>query len=224
MQFKQGTHVFASDGQDVGSIDRVVLDPLTDDVSDLVVRKGWLFSEDKVVPIGMVASASEERVTLNETKADLQKLPKYEEHYYVPATDADYKTGKVVYPEGFASPVYGYPPLGTAWWGYGAYPPADLQPNYAERVQQNIPEGTVALKEGAHVLSLEDEHVGDVEEVFTDSATNHVTHLVISRGLLFKARKLIPTNGVKRVDEDNVMLTVKTSVVNALPEYEHQSA
>lgn len=51
MQFKQGTHVYTIDGKDVGAIDRVVLDPKTDEVTHVVVRRGWLFSEDKVVPI-----------------------------------------------------------------------------------------------------------------------------------------------------------------------------
>ncbi|MFN8447928.1 MAG: PRC-barrel domain-containing protein [Anaerolineae bacterium] len=40
MQFKQGTHVYTSDNQDVGTIDRVVLDPQNDEVVGLVVRKG----------------------------------------------------------------------------------------------------------------------------------------------------------------------------------------
>ena len=34
MQFKQGTHVYTSDGQDVGTVDRVVLDPQTNEVSE----------------------------------------------------------------------------------------------------------------------------------------------------------------------------------------------
>jgi len=219
MEFKQGTHVYSSDGKNVGSIDRVVLDPSTDEVTDLVVRKGW-FSEDKVIPIGMVETTAEDRVTLDKAEHDLFKLSKYEETYYVPADENERQGGDYAYPQGYAFPMYSYPPLGMAWWGYGGgmgYPAFAEQ--YSKRVQENIPTGTVAVKEGARVLSLEGDHIGNVEEVFTDATTNRVTHLIISQGLLFKERKLIPTNWIKLAGEDDVILTVKTKVVHNLPDY-----
>src|SRR5450432_751281 len=138
MQFKQGTHVFTSDGQDAGTVERVVLDPHSDEVSDLVVRKGWLFAEDKVVPIGLVAAANEERITLNQTKDNLEKLPEFEETYYVPASEEDFKNGSVAVPyaTGYVNPVYLYPPVGLAWWGMGGYmgyAPDALEPDYETR-------------------------------------------------------------------------------------------
>jgi len=224
MQFKQGTHVYTSDGRDAGTVDRVVLDPQTNQVTDLVVRKGWLFIEDKVVPIEMVASAAENRVTLRQTESDLQKLPKYEETYYVRAAEEDLHNGNGTprVSEDYPEPVYSYPPVGATWWGVGAYNdymPIDLQPEFTPRVQKNIPEGTVAVREGARVLSHDGKHVGDVEEVFIDSASNRAAHLLISHGTLSKTHKLIPTNWIKEEDDDEVILTVDTSVVDHLPEY-----
>ncbi len=223
MEFKQGTHVYTSDGKNVGSIDRVVLDPRTDEVTDLIVRKGW-FSEDKVVPLALVETTSEDRVTLDKAEHDLPTLLKFEETYYAPAYDNQPQGGDSAYPQGYAAPVYSYPPLGMAWWGWGyggntGYAPDMVEPDYMKRVQDNIPVGTVAVKEGARVLSLEGDHIGNVDEVFTEAATNRVTHLIISQGLLFKERKLIPTNWIKLAGEDDVMLTVKTKVVHKLPEY-----
>ncbi len=151
------------------------------------------------------------------------KLTKFEETYYVPADENEREGGDFAYPQGYAAPMYSYPPLGTAWWGgFGGnmgYAPVAAAPEYTERVQENIPQGTVAVKEGARVLSLEGDHIGNVEEVFTDAATNRVTHLIISQGLLFKERKLIPTNWIKLAGEDDVILTVKTKVVHNLPDY-----
>ena len=224
MQFKKGTHVYTSDHRDVGTIDRVVLDPRSDEVSGVVVRKGWLFTEDKVVPIGVVDSASEDAIQLSKNADDLQQLPEFEETYYVRASDMTPNNDPTTVSEAppYPDPVYAYPPVGTAWWGYGtlnSYVP-DYPPDYVQKTQQNIPEGTVAVREGARVLSLEGDHVGNVEQVFTDETTNQVTHLVISQGLLFKNRKLIPSNWVQNAGEDDVMLTVSTSVINDLPEYQ----
>ena len=225
MEFKQGTHVYTSDDQDAGTVDRVVLDPQSNEVSSLVVRKGWLFVEDKVVPLSLVDGATDDRITLRETKGDLQKLPPFEETYYVRAADAGVWQDK---PElstnNYAESVYSYPPVGAAWWGpsgYVDYMPIDVQPEFLARSQKNIPEGSVAVREGAHVISRDGKHVGDVEEVFTDPASNQVTHILISQGLLFKDHKLIPTNWLKAEGEEEVTLTVETSVVDQLPEYKH---
>ena len=224
MDFKEGTHVYTSDGKDVGSVERVILDPDSNEVSGIVVRHGWLFSEDKVVPIRLIENAREDRVVLRQSKHDLQQLPVFEETYYVPANPEAVRNGTVQsYTADYPAPVYPYPPVGTAWWGFGSYfdlPPADNSaPEFTQRTKQNIPEGTVAVKEGARVLSMEGKHVGNVEEIFTDPATNHVTHIVISQGMLFKERKLIPTNWIKSEGEDSVTLTVNTGVIDSLTPY-----
>jgi uncharacterized protein YrrD len=223
MEFKEGTHVYTADSEDVGSVERVVLDPRTDEVMGIVVRQGWLFTEDKVVPIGLVESATEDRITLRKSERDLQELPRFEETYYVPAErEAVIGGAGRSYIAGDAAPFYAYPPLGTAWWGYGGYydlPPTDYVPGYVERTHQNIPEGTVAIKEGARVMGKDGEHVGNIEKVFIDSATKHATHVVISKGILFKERKLIPTNWINVAGENEVMLTVNSGVVENLIPY-----
>lgn len=214
MHFKQGTHVYASDQQRVGTVDRVVLDPTRNEVEGLIIRRGWLFAEDRVVPVNLVASATEERVVLRQSAADLDTLPIFEETYYVPADGYD-ATNE-------AAPLYTYPPIGTAWWGYSSHvgaPPAEMEPDVMSRTEKHIPQGTIAVREGARVTSQEGDHIGNVEDVFTDEASNRATHLVISRGLLFKERKLIPANWIKVVSEDEVILTVKTRAIAGLPEY-----
>jgi len=222
MIFKEGTHVFSSDGEDIGTVDRLILDPSTNEVSGIIVRKGWLFTEDKVVPIGLVDTATEERIRLRRSERALEELPEFEETYYVPLSEADFVNDSVTAPVGTAAPLYIYPPIGTPWWGYGSSfgnSPFGYMPDYAEQTQQNIPQGSVAVKEGARVLSRTGEHVGDIAEVMIDSQTNQATHVVISAGLLFKHHKLIPTNWIKSASEDDVTLTVNTSVVDRLPEY-----
>jgi uncharacterized protein YrrD len=222
MQFKEGTRVYTVDGRDVGTVDRVVLDPRNNKVSGIVVRKGWLFTEDKVVPIEMVDVASEDRVTLLETKHDLQELPEFQDTYYIPAYEEDYKGVALPHPP-HAMPFYSYPPVGVAWWGVGTYMDYPVvEPEYVVRTDENIPDNTIALSEGARVVDLDGKHVGDVEELFFDSESKRVTHLLISKGILFKEHKLIPGNWIEVMGEDEVSLHVPTKVVEALPEYQAQ--
>lgn len=68
-------------------------------------------------------------------------------------------------------------------------------------------------------MSSDGEHVGDVERLFVDTESNKATHFLISAGLLFKDRKLIPAHWVNSVEEDKVPLAVPARVLERLPAY-----
>lgn len=215
IEIKEGTSVFTSDGKEVGKINRFVLDPGTNEVTHVVVQKGWLLPEDKVVPITMISTTTNERVVLYQKAEDLDRLPPFEETHYVELTSADlhpagpstYRYAPALYwypPSGYI----GYPAFGTAYYGW---PPVETT--------RNIPADTIPLKEGAAVVSSDDKHVGDVERLFIDAESNRATHFLISQGLLFKDRKLIPAHWIKSVEEDKVRLTVPSGLLERLPSY-----
>jgi len=85
---------------------------------------------------------------------------------------------------------------------------------------RNIPEGTVPLKEGADVISIDSEDVGSVERIFANPERERATHILISEGLLLKEKKLVPTTWIMRVGEEKVHLAVSADLVDNLPEYE----
>src|ERR1041384_4850571 len=84
MQFKQEAAVISADGQKVGHLARVVIDPRSNEITHLVVHQGVLFTEDKLIPISLVASAVEERVTRREAAKDLESLTDFEQTHFVP--------------------------------------------------------------------------------------------------------------------------------------------
>jgi uncharacterized protein YrrD len=218
MQFKEGTTVVTADGQEVGDLDRIVLNPSTEKVTHLVVRKGLLLPEDKLVPLDLVDAITEDQIALKETVAALSDLTDFEETYYLSYPE---EGAKRPVPADYARPVYWYPPPGTPWWGFPASPYigfTDTPP--VTEVEQNIPEGTVALQEGADVISADGKHVGDVEQIFTETETNRATHFLISQGLLLKEKKLVPTAWIDTIGERAVSLVVKSDFLDNLPEYE----
>jgi hypothetical protein len=83
-------------------------------------------------------------------------------------------------------------------------------------MEQNIPEGTVALKEGAKVLTADDKHIGNVDRVLADPSDERATHLIITQGLLTKEKKLIPMEWVMMLGEESVHLNVTEAEINAL--------
>jgi uncharacterized protein YrrD len=219
MELREGTSVFSPGGEEVGRVNRFVLDPATNEVTHIVIQKGWLLPEDKVVPFEMVRSATDEKVVLNEEIGDFDELPSFEETHFIRATD-DHPDDPTPSPD----PKYHYTP---AYYWYPAqsnigFPGIGLG-HYAwpsGEKKRNIPEDTVALKEGTNIMSANGEHIGNVERLFLEPDSNRVTHFLVSQGVLFKDRKLIPAEWVKSVEEDHVYLTVPSKVLERLPAYQ----
>ena len=85
---------------------------------------------------------------------------------------------------------------------------------------RNIPEGTVALKEGAKVITSNGQNAGNLERVYTGPGEDRATTLFISKGLFLKAHKVIPTELISTVQENEVRLSVDSGFLDSLPEQE----
>lgn len=221
MEFREGTDVLTVSGEKVGDLERVVIDPRTRQVTHLVVGKGFLFTESRVLPIEVVDNANEDRVLLKPSvDEDLDEWPIFEETYTIPIEEAgayDRIEGtaeaRTIRP---APAYYWYPPVGAGYAGSLAVP---YYPGTVVSVERNVPKGSAALKEGAAIYSADEEHVGNVERVFTDSETDAVTHFLISRGFLFKNYKLVPANWIADATDDEIHLSVTRDVLERLPDY-----
>ncbi len=211
-QFKHGTEVMLADGRKVGSVDRVVMDPNTKEVSGIVVRKGLLFVDDKVVPVSQISLATEDQVIITATDPD--KLPNFIETEYVGPGLA---TGEEQAEATLAAPLYWYPPIGAAMWGYP--PVTGYPPGLPIAGHKQIPEGEIALHEGARVISSDGEHVGDVGRVIVNEADHRVSHFVLTKGLLFPEKKLLPMAWVKSIHDEQVQLNVETAVLEQVRPY-----
>ena len=217
MLFKTGVDVYSSDDEKIGTLHRVVMDPKTKEVTHIVVKEGFFFTEDKVVPMDLVGSVTEDRIALQGSREHLDELPVYEETHYVrPDTTTD--EGEVS-----SDTLYWYPPVDWTIGGYGRYPASFFpQSLYVQKIEKNIPEGMIALAQGAKVISEDGEQVGNIETLITDPKDDRVTHVVISSGLLLKERRIIPAYWLDSVSDDEVHLTVESRLLERLPEYHPQ--
>lgn len=209
MQFQKHADVTSANGEVVGQLDRIVLDPGNKVVTHLVVHKGTLFNpEDILVPIELVAETNPDQIVLHYEAGDLDTFPPFEEERLVePQEDSDrppLPDETELRPLIYGSPVIGMP----------------IEQTTGERlithIEQNIPEGTVALKEGAKVITADGKHVGNVERILTDIPEEQVTHLLISRGFISQTTKLIPIDWVQSVNEEEVNLLVNKVSIDDL--------
>ena len=207
MQFQKNAKVLAANGQQLGHIERVVMNPETKVVTHIVARKDAFLKkrEDKVVPIDLVAGTAIDHIVLNEEAGDLESLSPFEERHLV---DTEGDIGKPSSSVNTGPTIYGFP-------GGVSIGPASGE-KFTTVMEQNIPQGTVALKEGAKVITVEGKHVGNVERVLAEVPADRATHLLVSMGMFTKESKLIPINWVEMMSESEVHLRVRKESLEEL--------
>ncbi len=154
----------------------------------------------------LIAETTEKNILLSGDAEDPGSLTPFEEKHYAPAENGS--EIKSPAPIGGAL-VFGSPIITTQ-------PQAPIRDQFAEYTERNIPEGTIPMKEGARVLTVEGKPVGNVEGVLADPEFDQVTHLLVSNGLIAKERKLVPISWVMSLGEEEVLLRVKKPSVEKL--------
>jgi uncharacterized protein YrrD len=229
MQFSKGAAVRNADGKRVGDVIGVAIDPRNKEVTHLLVQKGFLFTTDRVLPIHMVASTSEDEVRLREDAADLDDLPEYQEEHYIPRSvleaEDDHRPRENPTDNLAAPGAYWYPPTDTSiWYGTQSTVGHTLIPGNAElplvpQVKENIPEGTTALEKGAKVMTSDGENAGSLERIFVDPESGRATHILVTSGLFSKERKAVPTWWISVMLADEVHLSIDAGFLEKLPNY-----
>jgi len=207
LQFKQNAKVLTANGEEIGNITRVVIHPETKIVTHIVVRKKGLFdNEEKLMPIDQIAATTEDQITLHETADEMDVLPPFEEKRKIREEGSGFSRGESV---SQVPTAYGMPMV----------VPADRVPpegRFITIVEQNIPSGTIAVREGAKVITAEGKNVGKVEGIMAGVPAEQATHLLVSKGLIADEKKLVPIDWVRWMEEKEIHLRVKKDSVLGL--------
>lgn len=245
MKLDKDARIFTVGGEDIGNLNRFVLDPRTKKVTHIVFEHGLLTKTEYLVPMELVDRIDETGIHLRELPVDsFIELQRFEEtdyvitdehaflesgyasdnptgaYYYYPSAPLLGMGGPTVIPPSnnprVQSPV-GYNDAGNVplrMSDPGAEPPV------RKEIEENIPEGTVALKEGAKVISSDGKHIGDIERLVMNPQGKQATHLLVTKGLLTKEKKLLPIDWVDQLGEEEVHLVVDAPLIDRLPRYE----
>jgi len=204
LEVTRDTDVYTASDEHVGSVDRIVLDPVTRRMSHVVVRKGLFFPEDKLIAVEDVSSATPERINLRQGLVADELQPFVEQHY-VPLDDADQPAGVIDAAGGFVA----------AWYG----PPGIAAPVREAAMltvhQRNIPEHLMTLDAGVPVFATDHQVLGRLERIITTN-DGLPTHLVVEADGLSADRRAIPIGWVKDITEDAIVLAATTRMVAAI--------
>jgi sporulation protein YlmC with PRC-barrel domain len=207
-QFTIGTEATCSDGAVVGTLSRVIVNPVAQAVTHLVVDPEHQRNQGRLVPLDLVDAAAGE-IRLRCTKAEFDDLAPAEETQFIPATDEFDGYG----PEqiGFM-PYYG---LGGGMIVPGVTPGGgDIAPQVI--VTDAVPLGEVEVSRGQPVRAT-DGDIGHVQGLVIDPGSRHVTHVLLQEGHLWGRKEVaIPISAVAST-ADGIQLKITKQEVQDLP-------
>ncbi|HEU4760567.1 MAG TPA: PRC-barrel domain-containing protein [Dehalococcoidia bacterium] len=213
---RPGAEVISTDGEEVGKLHAVVVDPRDDAVTHIVVNAGPFFPQPGFgaprlvsVPIDEMADAREKKVILKCTRKKFSEMPDYARWSYTPPTPA-WRT-----PEGL--------PRENVLWSAGAALVASLGRFSGIAVPwETIRKGRFEreILHDAPVWRTEPHtHIGDVERVLVDEVTDEVAALVIRRGVLFHHDVILPIEHLTEVLDGVIHVRISDEELERLEEF-----
>jgi uncharacterized protein YrrD len=194
--FELGMDIYSSDGEKVGTVDSLVVDPNSGRVQSIIVRKEFLFPVDKILPVDMVSSVDDERVTVNVTEHDVDQLAEY--------MDANYMWP----PAGY----YGH--MGYMWPAAAVYANDMTDMLVDEQIHERSPDAII-ISEGTTVVDRNGDDIGRVTELASDER-GRVSCFKVEEGLFRHHEHYIPVHLIEAADDHVVRLSVDKDTLESM--------
>lgn len=188
-----GAEVICSDGG-CGKLVCVLLNPVTEKVTHLVVKEQKQEKTEYVVPLDQVIESSPASIYIYCKTVELEEMQPFKETEFLPNT------------------IFSLGSTPSMLWPYDA-------PGLGAIVleHEHIPPDELAVHRGARVIATDGE-VGKVDEFLIDPENGHITHLILREGHLWDQEDVtIPVAQIEHIEEDAVYLKIDKCAIEALP-------
>ncbi|OQX63091.1 MAG: hypothetical protein B6I38_07595 [Anaerolineaceae bacterium 4572_5.1] len=195
MEIPLDVEVHCTDGH-CGRSTHIILNPVTEQVSHLVVNPNQSSLSERLVSVKLVANTAAEIILLNCTKEEFEKLEPFNEPEFI-YTDL---------------PQHASGPNMTLLWPY-VTPVKRIVDDKVRR----IPPGELAVRRGTRVHAT-DGKVGRVDEFIVGPVSGNITHLVLREGNLLGQKVItIPVSQIDRIEEKIVYLKIDRKTIASMP-------
>jgi sporulation protein YlmC with PRC-barrel domain len=195
MKFPLDVDVHCSDGL-CGRSTHIILNPVTEQVSHIVVKEEQSPGVERLVSVKLVASTAAEVILLNCTKDIFAKLEPFNQPDFI-YTDV---------------PQHATDPSLTLLWPF-VVPVKRIVDDKVRR----IPPGELAVRRGARVRAT-DGWVGRVDEFIVGPVSGNITHLVLREGHPWKEKDItIPVDQIDHIKENTVYLKIDKNTIASMP-------
>ncbi len=209
-----GTLVRSSDGAEVGSLFRAVIDANTLRVAAVTVERplresgnllkpgGWTKPRDKVVALDRISSAREHEVALSMTRDEFLAAP-------------DYITGSDPQPDGEWTPPASFAAEDVTMRASNLLGGALYVPPHDD-VENRGPDDRHLSTEAAVWRREPHTHLGDVDGVVIDGSSNTVSALLVRRGRLFGHEVRLPVAHIVEIFDDLIHVDLSDAQLRTL--------
>jgi len=203
-EFVIGADAACSDGP-CGQVTRVVVNPVAEAVTHLVVEPKHPHGLSRLVPLDLVEGGPHE-IRLRCTRAEFEHLDSAEESQFSPDLGgySAYGPGEVL-----TWPYYGLGGGAGFGVGSGVDGPSVI-------TEDAVPPGEVSVSRGDPVYAT-DGPIGRVQGLVIDPRSHHVTHVLLQEGHLWGRKEVaIPISAVTD-STDGIKLKISKQEVQDLP-------
>jgi sporulation protein YlmC with PRC-barrel domain len=188
-----------------GTLDKVVIDPNSKRITNLVVIQGFLQKHRYVIPVSTVEKAIPVEIQLGLYAKELTSYPEYSEVDF--EEPLDNWESEMIFPH--ESEVI--------WYPFGSV--IERQTRALLATHRTIPKG-IGLNEQvighSSVVRNFDGVVGKIDHLWLDRESWEITHLVVRRGL-FPHYAVVPYSSIGSVTPDEVFIWASTDRLLAAP-------
>lgn len=203
--------VLGNDGEQIGTVDGLIVDKETYKVREFMVREGTILTTDRIVDVSKVERLDEDGTVHLAIRSDeAESLPPFvETQYHKPTNDEINMMPPVWAATGAGSgPLFWAPAgAGRADPGEGSmFEPAPANPGPYEP-ERPVDQESVVVDEGTNVVGSDGESVGTVEEVHYDDA-GEIAGFTVTSGVVFTKKIDVPIRWVDDIRPDAVQLNL----------------
>jgi hypothetical protein len=195
MDIRLNVDVHCTDGRS-GRSTYIILNPITERLTHLVVKEQWPSRTERLVPIDWIAITTRDVIVLNKAREDFTQLEEFAQTEFV-YRDVPHLTSD---------------PKVTMFWPYVA-----SSKQVIDQEVRRIPYDDLAVKRGTAVQAT-DGKAGIVDEFVVDAEDSQISHLVLREGNLLGAKEvIIPISYIDFLGEEGVYLNVDKKTIKSLP-------
>lgn len=193
--------VLSNDNQICGHTTYVVLNPVTEKMTHVVVKRGVWPHDERLVPIELVTESTQDHIRLNCSKTKLSTMDSFIQTEFL-ESEVDQYLGD---------------PYVLAW-------PYRFSSTHRFKIEhEHIPVDELAVRRGARVEAL-DGYAGRVDGFMVNETSEQITHLVLREGHLWGQKDVIvPVSQIARIEEDVVHLKLDKTEIESLQTVPTQS-
>ena len=183
----------------------VLIDPVIEKVTHLVVREDLSPNIEYIVPVETISATIVDTIQLRYSKAELEKMNPFVQTEFVEEKVLDYA--------GYRGGMYG---MGSY---YMPYVTSDEISVLVPAEHQQIPPGELAVHRGTRV-EANDGYVGKVDEFVVNPKNGDITHLVMREGHPWgKKDVIIPLSAIGKTLDGTMFLKLNKNQIESLPTF-----